>query len=154
MKPNSFLRRIWGNILRPVLAWIAACWIAGLVLFLTYLVADEGLGNGYANQGLGPFDPLLAATLLSIFIALATGLPVVILVLLARTFKWRRGMAEVLAGAFIPFLFFTFFFGSQYNALADFWRGALTAATFIPAGAVGGYVYWLLAGRRVNRQPL
>ncbi len=145
---NAILKKIWSVGLRPVLAWLAACWVAGLVLFLTYLVADNGLGDGLARHHLGFFEPFLAATFLGLFVAVFTAMPVGFLVALARRFRWPRGQAELVTGALIPFLVLSIFFGSQYNTFTDSMSGILLAATYIPAGLAGGFIYWYLAGRQ------
>ncbi len=95
---------MWRSLFKPFAAWFAACCGASLILLLTYLVADQGVGHGLAKSDLRLIDIVLAMILLLPFVLVVTALPVMLLVFLARRHNWHRPQAELLAAFLLWFV--------------------------------------------------
>ena len=144
---TSFRCNVWRTFLRPALAFLAACGVAALLLIATFLLADNGLEHGMGRIPFTVMDALIGAAILGSAMSLLLALPVWALVVFVRQRGWPRPLADIGLAATLPFIGAALFFASQYSSLGAALQGVLTAFTFLPAGAAGGFVYWWLAGR-------
>lgn len=120
-------------------AFLAACLAAGAFLVL----ALSGGADGWREAAAVERDGLLVAfgAGAALIIAAVVAVPAFIVILLAEFFRWRSVFFYLIAGALIG-LAVGVLPADQATAWAEN-AGALLAAI----GAVGGFIYWLIAGR-------
>jgi hypothetical protein len=139
--------RVWSalaGVARAMGAWLAADLTAALTILLGF-GAIEYLYSPATPEEAGQF--LLAAIPLSLYVgvvvAVLTALPMIGIVFLMRLTRIRRGISDVLfsgvmGAALIQLLYLPSLPNPQAPAMATL---------FFIAGMVGGYTYWLVAGR-------
>lgn len=123
-------------------AFLAACLSAGAFLVLALAGGADGWREVAATEQEGVL--VVLGSLAAIIIAAVVAIPAFIVILLGELFRWRSvffyliaGMLIALAAGFAP-----------VNEVAP--REENLAALIAAAGAVAGYVYWLIAGRRAG----
>ena len=131
------------GFVRAVVAWLAAVAAASVALVLSFMAFEAG------GQSVG-IDDVRGAAAVSLFVAAfmasITALPWAGLVWLGRWTRAPRGLWDAGAGAVMgPALFLLVF----QRPLVSETLGV--AAVFGFAGAVGGLVYWAVAGRPRRR---
>ncbi len=115
--------------------YVLACLASGAFLVLAAIGADQASLTTYRTE-----------TLLLVFgvSAMAGGLaaiPALIAIAAAETFGWRSVLFYLVAGGAIGLAAHLFSpFGHEPISTAD-------AQLFLATGAVGGFAYWLIAGR-------
>lgn len=140
---------LFGQLLRIVFGYLGACAAAALFATVAVLMNAPALGNATGADVLLQF--LLLGWFGTTLIALVTAfVPSVVIALLTEAFKLRSPILYVAAGAVIalapPLLDPAPPADGQTVRLAfDF------AALFLACGVVGGFVYWMVAGRHAGR---
>ncbi|MGH6924040.1 MAG: hypothetical protein ACRED5_09900 [Propylenella sp.] len=118
-------------------AFIAASLAAALVITLS-LGGEPGPGEVVAKL-------LVVSIIASMFVGAFAGIPALIMIVLAEVFGWRSLILHLLVGAGIGFV--AFLAGPGGESAAPPGQLQLGAA----AGAVAGFVYWLIAGRSAGQ---
>lgn len=124
---------------------------------LVIFVEPHLTGSGVVSAPLSPQHSqwfeivgLLAVMWLwmSVYIALVTALPIPVLIALARYFRWRRGVADVIAGGIPGYIAIVGFIASGPSAfgLQSIEAARVVIFLLIP-GLLGGLCYWHLAGK-------
>jgi len=134
------------------------------VIFFAFLIASMAAGMTIALGLLGPelhtfqSDPIarggfwVVSFFGSSFTGAATFLPLLLLVVLAETFRLRSVLFYALAGVVIMLIaYYGSGLGNPYEESID-QAGPLTRQVelVIAAGAVFGLVYWAIAGRKAG----
>jgi hypothetical protein len=143
------LAALLGQLLRIVLGYLAACAAAALFATVAVLMNAPALGSTTGADVLLQF--LLLGWLGTTLIALAAAfVPAVLVAVVAEALKLRSPILYVAAGAVIalapPLL--------EQAAPADGQSVLFAfdfAALFLACGLVGGFVYWMVAGRHAGR---
>jgi hypothetical protein len=143
------LAALLGQLLRIVLGYLAACAAAALFATVAVLMNAPALGSTTGADVLLQF--LLLGWLGTTLIALAAAfVPAVLVAVVAEALKLRSPILYVAAGAVIalapPLL--------EQAAPADGQSVRFAfdfAALFLACGLVGGFVYWMVAGRHAGR---
>jgi len=87
----------------------------------------------------------------TLFTAIVAILPLLLLVILAETFRLRSLLLHVLGGALVMlFGYIAPRFAERSVATSEYLSISTEAAVAAVAGVVFGFVYWLLAGRRAG----
>lgn len=124
-------------------AYIAACIGAALIIF-----ASGGLeplpGETHAELAAKAF---VVALIASMIVGAVAGIPALIMIVLAEAFGWRSLVLHLVVGAAIGLVAFRLHLGT--GPIEDMQAAKIGAA----AGAVGGFVYWLIAGRTAGFAP-
>jgi hypothetical protein len=128
-------------------------------LLLAFLAAGLFLGYGFYSNVIDPafeIDPQLrhdgfivfvTGLAWSPFIAIAALGPAAIIIAIAEILNLRSLIANVLAGGLVSLIaFWSSSQASSFNGLSD---GPLIVVT--ATGFIGGFVYWLVAGRKAGR---
>ncbi len=121
------------------LAFLAACLAAGAFLVLALAGGAEGWREAAAVDEQGIL--VVLGSVAAIIVAAVVAIPAFVVIILAELFRWR-----------------SIFFYLIVSALIGLAAGLLpvdpaeqhrenAAALFAAVGAVGGFVYWLIAGR-------
>ena len=135
-------RAILSRLVRIITGYIAACFASGACVLggATILVIVQ-----QSLSGTGEVSPLTHSVFALIFLSLmlmALGtLPALALGLIAEIFKIRHWIYYVLSGIIICFVMWR---GLPFQASGDF-------QFFLLAGALGGGVYWRIAGRHAGK---
>lgn len=130
------MRTLWRIILVLPVAFIAAAFAASIVI-----VVSAGIDPA-------PGEPLreyvgklfIVSAIASLFVGAVAFVPALIVIVMAEAFGWRSLTLHLLVGAGIGFAALLADIGGPSGAQTDFVVGG-------GAGAVGGLVYWLIAGR-------
>jgi hypothetical protein len=133
------MRALWRIILMIPAAFIAAAFAASIVI-----VVSAGIDPA-------PGEPLseyvgklfIVSAIASLFVGAVAFIPALIVVVLAEAFRWRSLTLHLLVGAGVGFAALLADIGGPSDAQTDLVVGG-------GAGAVGGLVYWLIAGRRAG----
>ena len=125
------------------LGFIAACLAAGAVLLLALAGGPEGWQALRADFALGEENGLfvMAGGFAGLVIAALVAVPAFIVILLAELFAWRSIFFYLAAGALIGLS------GSVIPIEEVFPQAEANMTMLAAAGLVGGFVYWLIAGR-------
>lgn len=137
------MRAVWRVILVIPVAFIAASLAAALVIVL-------GVGaDPYATSTADLVGKMIFVSVItSMFVGAIAGVPALIMIILAEAFGWRSLILHLVIGAGIGFVAFLLSVRGDPPATRE--ELQLGAA----AGAVAGFVYWLIAGRRAGmRKP-
>ena len=139
-------KRDW-QVIRPILAWLCACWASALSVFVPILASwifnQIGAGVVWDATDISQFVgevvsvSLMGAGLIAIF----TAIPTLFLVLLLRATGAPRGWSDLIAGSVL---------GAALSVVVLFQSLMMSpaqVALFASLGAVGGLTYWLAAGR-------
>ena len=121
------------------LAFLAACLAAGAFLVLALAGGAEGWREAAAYDEQGMLVVLGGAA--ALIVAAVVAIPAFVVIILAELFGWRSVFFYLIAGVLIG-LAVGLLPAEQMDPQGDN-AGALLAAV----GAVGGFVYWLIAGR-------
>ena len=143
------MRSLW-----RILIVIPVAFIAASIAASTFLVFAAGLHPQPGESAGGFVAELVFLGLIgSMFVGAVTFVPALILIALAEAFGWRSLILHLLIGAGIGFAAFLSGTGGAEHAHP---HPAVGGA----AGAVAGFVYWLIAGhgagtekRRVAQPP-
>lgn len=144
---RSILPMIWRAALRPVLAHVLASAVTALILVVIALVLEPDNRDWQSTLGLW--------VLVCVGIAALAGVPALVIVWTARRFQWRRPLSEMLAGLVLaPLLYLLLQWqpNPTWDTLASVARNLIWLTMPVP-GAIGGLVYWLLAGRPGPKSP-
>ncbi|MBZ8132653.1 hypothetical protein [Afifella sp. IM 167] len=134
------MARIWRILFVIPLAFVAACWAAAAVLFFSVppaLQAGETLAEYAAKAG---FVSFIAA----LVVGAVAGIPSFLVVLFAESFGWRSLILHLVFGALLGVVAVVLGIASPPPVEPR------DIVIFAGAGAVGGFVYWLIAGRRAG----
>lgn len=132
------------RIIRPSLAWLAACIASGLALTLSFGILSLIEGLPSARDLLDFLQGLIPASLLfGAYIAAFTLIPTLAAAWLMHALRWQAIWQAALlggltGGVMIQVFVFTLDAGVE---------GLLTSALFGGVGLVGGAVYRLVAGK-------
>ncbi len=135
-------RAVFSRLTRIVIGYVAACFASGACVLggATMLVIVQ-----QSLSGTGEVSPIthsaFALIFLSIMLMALGTLPALALGLIAEIFKIRHWTYYVLAGIIICFVMWR---GLPFQASGDF-------QFFLLAGALGGGVYWRIAGRHAGK---
>jgi len=131
--------------------FLAACLAAGAVLVLALAGGPEGWQALRAEFELGQENGLflVAGSVAGVLVATFVAVPALIVILLAELFRWRSIFIYLGAGILIGFS------GSLLPFEELFPELETDMAMLAAAGAVGGFVYWLIAGHNAGftREP-
>jgi hypothetical protein len=151
-RPDTYrgFTAVWGLTAQAIMAflgYVAACFAAAT--FATFAISSTGLADVR-----GEWEQLFQVTLFIV----STGIgalvsafwPFVVVLVITEAFKLRGFVVHLVAGALV---------GLIYGLpVAEFLAGAPLPALRVKAlqlavasGAVGGFVYWMVAGRTAGR---
>lgn len=121
------------------LAFLTACLAAGAFLVLALSGGAEGWRQAAAvdEQGL----LVVLGSVAAIIVAAIVAIPAFVVIILAELFRWRSVFFYLIAGALIGLAIGLV----QVDRMEPHRENA--AALLAAVGAVGGFVYWLIAGR-------
>lgn len=133
------MRTLWRIILVLPVAFIAAAFAASIVI-----VVSAGIDPAQ-GEPLGEYvgKLFIVSAIASLFVGAIAFVPALIVIVLAEAFGWRSLTLHLLVGAGIGFVALLADIGGRSDAQTDLVVGG-------GAGAVGGLVYWLIAGRRAG----
>lgn len=135
---------LWRIILRPVLAFLGACAIAGAGLTLVfYVISVFGeFDTPITVEGIA--SVFVVSLLVGFYVAVIACVPAILLIWILHLTRMPRGWTDAIAGALV---------GSGAMQLMVYGYSALWSAPdpitllFGATGLVAGFAYWLLAGR-------
>jgi hypothetical protein len=136
------MRALWRILIVIPAGFIAASIAASAVIVLAAGVSPN-LGEPAADFAA---KLLLVGLIGAMFVGAVVAVPALVMIVLAEVFSWRSLILHLLFGAGIGFVAFLAGIGGEPPASAQ--ELQLGAA----AGAVGGFVYWLVSGRRAGRR--
>ena len=128
------------------LGFIAAVLAASLIIVVASFGQEPGIGTDVAVTGYA----IGLATIVMLRVGAVAAIPVLVFIVLAETFRWRSVFAYLAVGGAI---------GLVPSAVNDVvWVTPSDQHVLLAAGFVGGFVYWLIAGRlagidRVSASP-
>lgn len=136
-----------------LVAWVFACLVASS-LFVAAMIADSVITSRKMALPFSDLSGYLGAWMVSTFFGMVlVAAPSILLVMAIRHFRWRRGLADILAG---------FLLGFAFPMLTLILPGPRSPKVLVAAiimgllGAVTGFCYWAvarwLAGRWVKRE--
>jgi hypothetical protein len=131
------VRTLWRIIIVIPFAFIAASIAASMVLVLS--VGVEPLASDTGGDFAAKL--LVVGLIGAMFVGAVAGIPALVVIVLAEAFSWRSLVLHLLVGAGVGFAVFLARIGNPESS-------DLTA--FGAAGAVAGFVYWLIAGRNAG----
>jgi hypothetical protein len=137
--------RILGRLIAVTLAYMIACFVAGIMVVGSYVVRAwlEGSGD-FADQRLF-VETLYFGGLAAAFVSVYAFTPAVIAIVVAEVFAIRRPLYYVICGGLAGAIGYVAFSGYDTGSAAlPVGRAMILLAG---AGCVAGYVYWYLAGR-------
>jgi hypothetical protein len=130
-----------GTAARGVVAWVGACLVAG-----SAIAAPFGLGIMFSDRTVYGAAQISVGVIVMfagiVYTALFTAIPASVLVYLVRLFGWRRGLADTAVPAAFLFAIATLIAAGS-GEQSPGWMPFMVACP----GALGGWSYWLLAGR-------
>jgi hypothetical protein len=131
------MHAVWRILIVIPFAFIAASIAASMVLVLSVGVEPLASDTG------GDFAAKLFVVGLigGMFVGAVAGVPALVVIILAEVFGWRSLILHLVIGAGIGFAVFLVDIGNPES-------GDLSALG--AAGAVAGFVYWLIAGRNAG----
>ncbi|WP_034491551.1 hypothetical protein [Afifella pfennigii] len=135
------MSRLWRILILVPLGFVLACWAAAAVLFFSVppaLQPGETVLDYLAKAGLISF-------VAAFVVGAVAGIPALLMILFAESFGWRSLLLHLLFGAGLGAAAILLGIAAEPPA------SAREVTVFAAAGAVGGFVYWLLAGRRAGR---
>jgi len=136
-----------GRFFAIVFGFLAACFVAGMVVVITLLFPE------FTDMTLDPVDRTALNIILGFGFVIVSGfalLPAMIAVLITEAFAIRSILAYAIAGgvaglccylAFVPFDTVTMTFTGIVQRHLE---------VMVGAGILGGLVYWLIAGRNAG----
>lgn len=138
------MRGVWRIIFVIPVSFLAASLAAGMIITLAAGAQPnpgEATGDFLAKL-------LLVSVFASMFVGAVAGIPALIAIVLAELFGWRSLILHLVIGAGIGLSAFLLGIGGGEPpaARSDLQLGAA-------AGAVAGFVYWLIAGRKAGLTP-
>jgi hypothetical protein len=138
----EFMTAIFRILLVLPLAFIVACTAAGASLVLALAGGPDGW-RAFADQAAFDNDGLFVVFggLAGLVVAAFVAVPAFVFILLAELFRWRSIFLYLAAGALIGLS------GSVLPVEDLFPEFQADMKMLAVAGAVGGFVYWLIAGR-------
>ena len=121
------------------LAFLAACLAAGAFLVLALAGGAEGWRQAaaYDDEGL----LVVLGSVAAIVVAAVVAIPAFVVIILAELFRWRSVFFYLIASALIGLAIGLV----QVDRVEPQRENA--AALLAAVGAIGGFVYWLIAGR-------
>jgi hypothetical protein len=133
------MRALWRVILVLPVAFIAAAFAASIVI-----VVSAGIDPA-PGEPLGEYvgKLFIVSAIASPFVGAIAFIPALIVIIPAEAFGWRSLTLHLLVGAGIGFAALVADIGGPSDVQTDLTVGG-------GAGAVGGLVYWLIAGRRAG----
>jgi hypothetical protein len=134
------MRGIWRILIVIPAAFIAACFGAALVI----VIGAGAEPNPGELSGDFAAKLIVIALIASMVVGAVAAVPALIMVLLAEAFGWRSLILHLIVGAGIGFAAFAVDIGGRSEVETDIALGG-------GAGAVAGFVYWLIAGRNAGR---
>jgi hypothetical protein len=138
-------RYAWIMFVRPSLSWIVACVFSSAIWYGMMLMLTRSLYPSYSP----PLEDLLNEFgIIMWFVARTSVVPWLIIVVLLRTFKWRRGLLDAVFAGLAPVLLYRLWIDVE-DYLIVLTRRDVTVLEFVlfAAGAMGGITYWFAAGR-------
>ncbi|MFS2317416.1 hypothetical protein RMQ97_05690 [Maricaulis sp. D1M11] len=138
----------WKHVVRPVLAWLAACYAAGVAI-ISLLFWSGVLSGGHSAHDwtlfvMAPVAGLLMGWIPGLHVAVLTSLPMPFIVFVIRLNTWRRGRPDVLLSGVMGAVLSQLMVQQQWEDSPSV--AAMWTAVFFVAGMVGGWVYCALAG--------
>ncbi len=133
------MRNVWRIILVIPVAFIAASLAAAFVITLSAGAqpsSGESSGDFFAKL-------IVISIIASMVVGAVAGIPALILIIMAEAFGWRSLILHLVFGVLIGLAAFLLGIGGATET-----REAVTIGG--AAGAVGGFVYWLIAGRKAG----
>ncbi len=128
------MRAIWRILFVIPFAFVAACVGASMVFLVS-----AGVHPAVAEPGGDFVAKLIVVGMIgAMFVGAVAGIPALVVIILAEAFGWRSLILHLVVGAGIGFAVF-------FSGIGNPEGSDLTA--FGGAGAVAGFVYWLIAGR-------
>lgn len=146
----------WEHVVRPVLAWLAACYAAGVAIVSLMMWAGVLSGGGGHSAHdwtvfvLAPVAGLLLGWIPGLYVAVLTALPMPFIVFVIRLNTWRRGRPDVLLSGVMGALLIQLMVQQHWEFSPS--AAAMWTTVFFVAGMVGGWVYCALAGHFSNRR--
>jgi hypothetical protein len=134
------MRAVWRILIVIPAAFVAASIAAAIVITLAAGVhpnPGEPVGDFIAKL-------LVVSLVAAMVVGAIAGVPALIVIVLAEAFGWRSLILHLVIGAGIGFAAFLAGIGGEPPAS----RGELQLGA--AAGAVAGFVYWLIAGRKAG----
>ena len=134
------MRCVWRILIVIPAGFLAASLAAAIVLVLA------ARGDPYPGETTGDLagKVLLVGAIAAMFVGAVAAVPALVMIVLAEAFGWRSLILHLVISAGIGFVAFLLGIGGEPPATSG--ELQLGAA----AGAVGGFVYWLVAGRRAG----
>ncbi len=140
----SFFRVVWRLLVIGV-AYLAACSAAALVFGLGVQKSFPNFFNEPAAAALLMGGLVIGSILLATYL-----LPSLVVIILTEAFMWRSVWLYLALGVVAAFSleWVLLFFGDELDELSPH-------KIVLASGLVGGFVYWLIAGRNagVTEQP-
>ncbi len=133
------MRSVWRIILVIPAAFIAASLAAAFVITLSagaQPISGESGGDFVAKL-------IFISIIASMVVGAVAAIPALIMIIMAETFGWRSLILHLVFGVLIGLAAFLLGIGGATET-----REAVTLGG--AAGAVGGFVYWLIAGRKAG----
>jgi hypothetical protein len=137
-----------GRLFLIVFAFLAACFVAGMIVVVAILFPEfSDLGSGPIDQG--AIDVILGFGF--IFVSGFALIPAMLIALITEAFSIRSLLAYAIGGGLVGL--------ACYLGLVPFDPASLQFEGIVRrhleimtgAGIVGGFVYWLIAGRSAGR---
>ncbi len=134
------MRWLWRIIIVIPVGFIAACIAAAMII----MVAAGAEPNPGESGGDFAAKLLVISLVAAMLVGAVAGIPSLIVIVLAEAFGWRSLILHLVVGAGIGFVAFLAGIGGEPPATdGELQLGAA-------AGAVAGFVYWAIAGRRAG----
>jgi hypothetical protein len=137
------MRALWRILIVIPAGFVAASIAASIVI----VVAAGASPNPGEPAGDFVAKLLLVGLIGSMFVGAVVAIPALVMIVMAEAFSWRSLILHLLVGAGIGFVAFLAGIGGEPPVAGQ--ELQLGAA----AGATGGLVYWMIAGRRAGRPP-
>lgn len=135
--------RIFGRLIMIALGYALAALAAGHVLFAIGVVEDPAAIEDYAKL---PFDVVLFGFFAAFFVGITAFLPAVVAIVTAELFRIQSWIYHVTMGGVLAIVVVSIVFLHERDAaLADLSSPLVVA--LLASGFIGGFVYWLVAGR-------
>ena len=136
-----------GRIFVVLFSFLFACVVAALVMTLAILLPEW---NRLVDQPPGQLSVAVMVGLSATFFSIYAMLPAMLVIALAEGFRLRSVLFYALAGAALA-LFSAYGWDLRFLRGHNDDLGARGAEIMAAVGIVGGFVYWMLAGRNAGR---
>jgi hypothetical protein len=131
------------KMIRPLLAWGVACVVASFVIVLVAIGATLIPVRSVTGLATKLAEFVRLWSIVSMFTALLTMLPMVGVIFVIDRLQLRRGWSDTILSGLMGALLIQVF-GVGFLALGT---AFFATSLFFFAGAIGGFTYWYLAGQ-------